>query len=198
MMRMLGLSLAALFLTSLMAAAEETTPYYPLKVGSKWTYKVTGGSIEVKVEKKETVGNEETYRLETTSQGKISATENVVVRGGDKDAAGVYRVAVNSLKPDQAIRFLALPPTKGTKWDVKTKVSGQEVDGTFVIKEEDVAVKFGSFKGAILVEGTNFKIANQETTIKCWFVKDVGIVKLEFKLGGQDATLELETYEAGK
>ncbi len=194
MKRMLALSLAAfLFTGATLAAQDKTTPFYPLKLGAKWTYKVTGGTIEVKVEKKEKVGDEDTYRLETSSQGKISATENVVVRED-----GVYRVMVNGLKPSDAIRFLALPPEKGKSWTVKSTVSGQDIEGKFTITEQDVNVSFGTFKGATLVEGSSFKIAGEETSIKCWFVKDVGIVKLEFKLRGQDATLELDKYEPGK
>ena len=195
MKRFLGLAVVSLFLTALsLSAQEKATPLYPLKVGNTWTYKVSGGSIQVKVEKKEKFADKDCYKLETSAQGKVSATEHVVVEDD-----GVYRTGVNGLKPDAAIKFLQLPPTKGAKWSVKTKVQGQEVEGEFVIKEEDVTVPFGNGKySATIVEGANFKIAGMETTIKYWFVKDIGIVKLEFKLGGQDATLELEKFEAGK
>ena len=193
MKRMLALSVVALFLTSPTLRAEETTPLYPLKVGAKWTYKVSGGQIEVKVDKKEKFGEEECYKLETSSQGKVSASEYVVVR---KD--GAYRTGINGLKPDAPIMFLKLPADKGAKWSVKTKVQGQDVEGDYVIHEADVTVPAGTYKGATLVEGNNFKIAGMDTTIKCWYVKDIGIVKLEFKLGGQDATLELEKFEPSK
>jgi hypothetical protein len=177
---MLALSLAAfLFTGATLVAEEKTTPFYPLKIGSKWTYKVPGGTIEVKVEKKEKIGDDDTYKLETSSQGKISATENVVVR-----ETGVYRVMVNGLKPSEPIMFLLLPPEKGKNWTVKSNVSGQDIEGKFTIAEQDVTVASGTFKGATVVEGPNFKIAGEETSIKCWFVKDVGIVKLEFKLRG--------------
>src|SRR5580658_7898704 len=116
MKRMLGLSVVALLFTSLALAAEEkTTPLYPLKVGSKWTYKVAGGQIEVKVEKKETFAGKECYRLETSSQGKVSASEHVVVEEG-----GVYRLGVNGLKAATPILFLKLPATKGEKWSIKS------------------------------------------------------------------------------
>jgi len=194
MKRFLAVCVAVVFLAGLpVNAQEKTTPLYPLKVGSKWTYKAPGGTVEVKVEKKEMIGAIETYRLETSSQGKVSASENVYVTD-----EGVFRAAVNGLKPDSAIKFLALPATKGLKWDVRTKVQGQDVEGSYVIKEEDVKVPAGTFAGATLVDGVNFKIASLDTTVKCWYAKDVGLVKMEFKLGGQDAVLELEKYEAGK
>lgn len=190
MKRLLGLSVVAILVTGLtINAQEKTTPLYPLKVGNTWTYKVSGGEVQVKVEKKEA----DSYKLETSAQGKVAATENVQVKDD-----GVYRVGVNGLKPEAPIKFLDLKAKKGDKWPVDTKVQGQEIKGDFVLKEEDVTVPAGTYKGATLVEGVNFKIAGMDTTIKCWYAKDVGIVKLEFKLGGQDATLELTKFEAGK
>ncbi len=190
---LLSVSILLFAVVSSVFAEEKTTPLYPLKVGNKWTYKVSGGSIEVKAEKKVKVGNDDGYDLVTSSQGKVSASEQIVVRED-----GIYRELVNGLKPESPIKFLQLPASKGAKWNVKTKVQGQEVEGEFVIREEDVTVPLGTYKAATLVEGANFKIAGMETTIKCWFAKDVGIVKLEFKLGGQDATLELEKFEEAK
>jgi hypothetical protein len=194
MKKLLSVALFALIASPVgLRAQEKTEPLYPLKVGSKWTYKAPGGQVEVRVEKKEKIGDEEAYKLETSIQGKVSASEHVVVRDD-----GVYRVSVNGLKPDAPIKFLARPATKGVKWDVKTKVQGQEVEGTNTIQEVDVTVPKGTYKQATLVDGPNFKIAGLDTSVRCWFVKDIGIVKLEFKLGGQDAVLELESYEPGK
>ncbi|MCE9530648.1 MAG: hypothetical protein K8T89_05890 [Planctomycetes bacterium] len=194
MKRILGLSLLALFLAAHTSMAQEkTTPLYPLKVGNKWTYKVSGGTIEVKVEKKEKFAEEDSYKLETSAAGKVSGSENVVVRDD-----GVFRLGVNGMKSDPAVKFLAIPATKNYKWDVKAKVDKQEIEGTYVIKTEDVTVPLGTYKEATLVEATNFKVAGMDSTIKCWFVKDIGIVKLEFKLMGQEATFELEKFEQGK
>jgi hypothetical protein len=194
MKRMFSLSVVALFVSAVgVSAQEKSTPLYPLKVGNTWTYNVSGGKIQVKVEKKENFGGEDCYVLETSAQGKVSATEHVVVKED-----GVYRVGVNKLKADTPIKFLALPATKGFKWNVKSKVQGQDVEGDFVIKEENVKVTAGDYQAATLVEGASFKIAGMDTSIKCWYAKDVGIVKLEFKLGGQDATLELDKFDAGK
>jgi hypothetical protein len=194
MKRFFSLTLGAFFFLAFnLSAQEKTSPLYPLKVGNTWTYNVSGGKIQVKVEKKEMFGGEDCYKLETSAQGKVSATEHVVVKED-----GVYRVGVNGLKADTPIKFLALPATKGLKWNVKSKVQGQEVEGEFVVKEENLKVGAVDYSGATLVEGASFKIAGMDTTIRCWYAKDVGIIKLEFKLGGQDATLELEKFDAGK
>jgi hypothetical protein len=42
------------------------------------------------------------------------------------------------------------------------------------------------------------QVGSTTSDIEYWFAKDVGIVKLRFTLGSQDATLELEKYEPGK
>src|SRR5262249_37669366 len=108
------------------------TNFYPLTVGNAWTYKSAGASIQVVVVGIEKVGEVQTYKLETRAGGKVSATENIAVQ-----TDGVYRYAVNGLKPDRPIKFLALPPTRGTTWKIESRVANQDMVGEFVIKEED-------------------------------------------------------------
>src|SRR5258708_36208667 len=105
---MFSLSVVGLFVSAVgISAQEKSTPLYPLKMRNTWTYNVAGGKIQVKVDKKVNCGNEDCYLLETSAQGKVSATEHVVVKED-----GVYRVGVNGLKADTPIKFLALPATK--------------------------------------------------------------------------------------
>jgi len=194
MKRLLGLTVAFLLITSLAGAADDkSTPLYPLKENNKWIYKVSSGTVEVKVVKKEKFADEECYKLETSAQGKVTTTEHVVVRED-----GVYRLGINGVKVEPAIKFLALPPTKNFKWEIKSKVDKQDIEGYFQIKEEDVTVPAGPYKASTLVDTNNFKVAGKDSTVKAWFVKDVGIVKLTFSLEGQEATFELEKFEAGK
>jgi hypothetical protein len=80
---------------------------------------------------------------------------------------------------------------------VDTKVGGQTIKGNFKANTEKVTVPAGTYD-AVHVKGENMKIGTTETTVDYWFAKDVGIVKLKFSLGSQDATLELESYTAGK
>ncbi len=166
--------------------------FYPLKKDNTWTYEVSGGEITVKCVGMEKIGDVECYKLETTANGKVSATEHVKVM---KD--GIYRYAVNGVKPDMPIKFLALPAEDKVAWSIDTKVQGQPITGNFTIKKEDVTVGGTNYK-ATLVESNNLKIGGMETSIKQWFAPDVGIVKLDFKLGGQDAELKLKKFEPGK
>jgi hypothetical protein len=194
MKRLAGLTVLAVLTMVIAAPAQDagTNPYYPLKVGSEWTYKVQGGPIKVKVAGPEKVGPINGYKLETSAGNKVSATETVAVT-----PEGVKRLNVNGLTPEQPILFLPADPNATKEWSVDTKVSGQPIKGTFKAKTEKVTVPAGTYD-AVHVTGADMEIGTTKTTVEYWFAKDVGIVKLKFTLGSQDATLELEQYTAGK
>jgi len=195
MNRLAGLTVLALLSAGVAAPAQDaaaTNPYYPLKVGSEWTYKVQGGPIKVKVAGPEKVGMINGYKLETSAGNKVSATETVAVT-----PEGVKRLNVNGLTPEQPILFLPADPEATKSWDVDTKVGGQAIKGKFTANKEKVTVPAGTYD-AVHVKGDNMTIGTTQTTVEYWFAKDVGIVKLKFTLGSQDATLELESYTAGK
>jgi hypothetical protein len=175
------------------AAGEVANPYYPLKAESVWSYKVTGGPITVKVAKeKETVKGVACYKVETSAGGKVAATELVAFT---KD--GVMRYSVNGLQPDAPIMFLKAGAKKGDSWAVDTKVSGQTVKGTFNVTEEKVKIGDKEYD-TLVVKGDDMEIGSTKTSVAYWFAKDVGIVKLKFTLGTQDAVLELESFTPGK
>src|SRR5262245_8243186 len=168
MQRSPGFAVVALFVSALsLTAAEKTDPLYPLKVGNTWTYRESGSSITVKVEKQEKFADKDCYKLETSANGVVGVTEHVFV-----EVDGVYRASVNDLKPDTPIKFLALSAEKGKKWTVNTKIGEQEVSGEFKIDEQDVTVPLGTYKGATVVESSNCKIGSTNTSLKMWFVKD--------------------------
>jgi len=197
MKRLAGLSVLAVLIVGLGLTAQDTAapathPYYPIKTGSEWTYKVQGGPIKVKVAGPEKVGPISGFKLETSAGNKVSATETVAVT-----PEGVKRLNVNGLTPEAPILFLPADPNVNKSWDVDTKVSGQAIKGKFTASTEKVTVPAGTYD-AIHVKGSEMQIGTTTTTVEYWFAKDVGIVKLRFNLGSQDATLELESYTAGK
>ena len=200
MKRLAGLSVLAVLIVGLGLTAQDPAapashPYYPLKTGSEWTYKVQGGPIKMKVTGPEKVGQASGFKIEVTAGGKVSATE---VIGVTKD--GVVRYNVNGVTADTPILFLpADPESQQAKdgWAIDTKGGGQPLKGTFRLSKEKVSVPAGTFD-TIHVKGTGMTVGNTSSDIDYWFAKDVGIVKLRFTLGSQDATLELEKYEPGK
>ena len=176
-------------------AAAVTTDYYPLAKGTKWTY--TMGQTEVQVEVTDVTGGE--AKLVTKHSNKVVADENIKVT-----ADGVYRTKVNNTPIEPPVKLIGLKdgkPTKGEKWNVKSKVQQTEVSGEFEVKDTAASVKIGEkdYKDVVSVEGPKFMIAGTETAVRYWFAPKQGIVKLSYTIGGQDsAPLELKTFEAGK
>jgi hypothetical protein len=197
MKRLAGTSVLAVLIVGLSLSAQDTAapatnPYYPIKTGSEWTYKVQGGPIKMKITGTEKVGQATGYKIEVTAGNKVSATEVV---GVTKD--GVVRYKVNDVAADTPILFLPTDPEATKDWKIDTKAGGQKLEGTFKASKEKITVPAGTYD-TIHVKGTGMQVGNTTSDIDYWFAKDVGIVKLRFTLGSQDATLELEKYEPGK
>jgi hypothetical protein len=188
----------------LVAFAQDPTkesPYFPLKKGTTWTYKrillrkAEGTPITVQV----TDSDKDGTRLgtfgkdrENKDKDKLLASETVVVTDD-----GVYRTAINGIKPDAPVCFLKLPAKKGDKWDVDTKIEGQVVKGTFTTDEEEVTVPAGKYK-TIKVEAKDFNIGGTQATIVCWYAEKVGIVKRSYRVGKREFVHELEKFAEGK
>lgn len=196
MKRLAGLSVLTVLFLGIALPAQEGTPqghpYYPLKLQSEWTYKVQGGPIKVKVTGTEKIKDTTVYKLETSAGNKVSATESVGMTN-----EGMARFNVNNLAPEAPILFLPKDPEATKEWNIDTKVANQPIKGTFKASKDKVTVPAGTYD-AIYVKGSEMEIGGTRTSVEYWFAKDVGIVKLKFSLGSQDATLELESYTPGK
>ncbi len=172
------------------------TTFYPLKKGSKWTYKLNDLDVVVQVGDTDKAGE---TKLETLSNGKVVANESVKV-----DATGVYRTKINGTAITPPVKILELkdgkPAAKGAKWTVDSTIQQQKVAGDFEIKDDKAALKVpvGELKDVIAVEGGKLTVAGTETAVKYWFADGKGIVKLSYTINGQDAILELKSYEEGK
>src|SRR4051794_34499987 len=110
MKRLAGLSALAVLIVGVSlpaqeAAAPATNAYYPVKVGSEWTYKVQGGPIKMKITGTEKVGQATGYKIEVTAGNKVSATEVVGVT-----EKGVFRYNVNGVAAEPPIMFLPADP----------------------------------------------------------------------------------------
>lgn len=169
--------------------------YFPLKAKTKWTYKVQDQTVEVVVAGTESFNNETCTRIDTLVNNKVVASELYSVKGD-----GVYRVKVKDDKIDPPVKVLALPVKKDAAWKFTSKVGNQTVSGEFKIKDDKEKIKIlGADAEAVLVEGIDLDVAGTKTTVKTWFVKDKGIVKLSYKIQEAEAVLELsKPVEEGK
>jgi hypothetical protein len=196
MRRLAGLSALVVLTVGIALSAQETAPtthpYYPLKVGNEWTYKVQGGPIKMKVTGTEKAGQGTGYKIEVTAGNKVSASETVGVT-----PEGVVRYNVNGVAAEKPILMLPTDPDVMKDWPVDTKAGGQTLKGNFRASREKVTVPAGTYD-TVHVKGSDMTVGTTTSNIDVWFAKDVGIVKLKFSLGTQDATLELEKFEPGK
>lgn len=165
--------------------------YFPLKPKTKWTYKVQDQTIEVVVASTETSGNDELTKVDTLVNGKIVASEVYTVRSD-----GVFRVKVKDDKIDPPVMILKIPAKAGDTWDIKSKVGTQTVSGTFKVKDVKEKIKVMDKEvEAVLVEGENLDVAGTKTTVRTWFVKDKGVVKLTYNIMGTESVLELTKFD---
>jgi len=173
----------------------DETPYYPLKVGTTWTYRDAdapgAARVVVKVVKYEKVGDVLCARVETHSGGKATGFEHVAVT---KD--GVYRHSINGQRPDKPVLLLKLPPQKGDEWPVEGKLGGETFAGTMATTEETVTVPAGKYP-AFVVSG-KVQVGGTTLTTEHAFVKDVGVARIRTEVKGQTVRLELEKFEPGK
>jgi hypothetical protein len=196
---LLTLSLAAA------ATAQEPlyNPYYPLKVGKEWTYKVGKETVIIRVDRE--------IPLEFTRDDKDEKKEKttgyiLMVKSGAREVPeqvavlkdGIYKASTagKALKP--ALLILKNPPRPGESWPVEFKTDeGKTIRGKFVAGEEPITLTINGKEAkydAITVSGKDLQLDEGEMSITFWFVKDIGLVKEHVKVGKQDSTLELRGY----
>jgi hypothetical protein len=182
-----------------LSADEEKIPeneYYPLAVGTTWTYEAGGGqTVKVKVAEHEKIRGTLCARFETSFPGN-TVSEHITIKED-----GVYRHSYAGVKIDPPVRFMKLPIKKGDTWKVESKQGEQELKGKFTVDEEsDVDVPAGTFDKTVKISGkftVKVEGANQEFETTCWYAKGRGLIKQEFNSGGQIYTIELKKFTKG-
>jgi hypothetical protein len=166
---------------------KEGDSLFPLKAKTKWTYKVGDQTVEVVVAGTEKFNNEDCTKVETLVNGKVIASELYSVKPD-----GVYRVRVKDDKVDPPIKVVPTPAKKDGNWEFKSKVGQQSVSGKFVVKSESEKIKLGDKEyDTVLIEGADLDIAGTKTGVRLWLAKNVGIVRLAYKIQDSESVLEL-------
>jgi hypothetical protein len=156
--------------------------YYPLADGTAWEYQMGAAEVTVRVKDVTEKDGVRSAKLVTEQGGKEVASETIRV---DKD--GVFRTHINSTEIKPPVPLLKFGLTDDESWEVKASVQASEVKGTFTLKgTEKVKVPGGEYE-AVLVVG-ECTIAGTQTGTKWWLADGVGIVKLEYSIGGTAST----------
>lgn len=193
------------------ARKAEEAPLYPLTIGSKWTYTVSGKMFDIVITaaRKEKIGDVECTVLESTRDGKVVASEHVAIVG---DAVTRYRFSKFEITPPLAFAKTGLK--KGDKWnaaysliieDEKTKEKEKlDTKVAYEVSEEKVKVPAGEYDAVLIVGklgGTEAKAKEEpkyDGETKLWLARGVGPVKMYFDLGEEKTTLELKSADVKK
>jgi hypothetical protein len=167
--------------------------YYPVAVGTTWTYRAGDNRFQIKVAEVKVVAGVARAKLDLIVNDKVVSHEHV---GVTKD--GVSRFSFEGKEAKPPIKFLELPPKKDATWPIDSKVEGQPLVGAFKSGEEDVKVPAGEYKKAITVSSKELKANGVPLSITYYFAEKVGMVKQVVELSGQKVIIELERFDMGK
>lgn len=190
-------ALISLFLVAIPAAAADD--YYPLTVGAKWTYKLTGqdGRFVVVASAAEKVGEVNCVKMDAKLKDQVVGTEHIALA---KD--GYYRFKFGDTLIEPAICFCKPDAKKGESWKLDFKIGETKASVRYEADYQDVKVPAGEFKNALVIKaeavekGTvDGKEKDQITKTTIWYVKGTGIVKQFIELAEAKVTLELESVE---
>jgi hypothetical protein len=198
-----SLALLPLLLAAVVLAADDKlaeTPYYPLRVGTAWHYKIGDAKAVVRVVKHEKVGDTLCARLEVTRDGKVVGVQHLAVT-----ADGVYRHDLTDQHGEKAVTValkppilvLKLPPKKGESWKVDSTGDGKTYRGTFKIDEEKIKVPAGEYN-TMRVNSEDLEINALKPIVTTYYASGVGMVKQVFQEGDAKVELVLEKFEAAK
>jgi hypothetical protein len=172
---------------------ELISPYYPLKQGSSWLYRIAGGGqVTVRVAWRDRVGEHDSWLVETVRGGKTTASERIAV-----EANGVCRQPSGAQRLYPALCLLPLSPRAGEKWTIRSRTNPSSwfatLTGEGIIRVEDVTVPAGRFTGTIVAE-VKTRDSSGATVKTTWYARDIGPVKIVTQSGGKTTTWELEKF----
>jgi hypothetical protein len=215
-MILLSLALPFLWLQTARAQAPLTTPFYPLNVGDKWTYRVVDlkaplvkadpkKTVVVEVERPEiyarknvdkngkaTIDEKVGFILKSTSGSKTTRDHVVVLEDG------VYRVHAAGTPMTPPLPFFKLGLKKpGETWECNSVSGNITIKGTFTWSYERVKVLDKGYD-AFHISFTNGKGGDDRVEVDCWFAEKVGMVKQRHLEKGREIALELQSFEKAK
>jgi len=192
--------LAGVLLAVALGRAQEiSSPYYPLKVGSKWHYRVgEDQKLLVQVAKAEefkivrSLGKDKAkeekvagFTLEMVSGGRPALKEQVAILPD-----GVYRFSYAGKEVTPPLCILKLPPKKGDTWQVDSMIGDVKAKGTFRSGEAEIG-KLKCITSVLQYGETD----SRKIVLEYYFAPGLGIVKQHVRVGNIESTMELEKYE---
>ena len=184
------------------APAATASDFFPIKKGTKWTYKYAESDVVMEV--KESAAE---VKVDTLSNGKVVASETLKLMADAQGGGGIYRTKINNLDITPPLKILDMetkagklvPKAKGTKWAVDVKVQQATLKGDYTIGETvklKLPAPLGDTDAVPVVAELN--IGGTATTVKYWFATGKGQVKVSYTIANNEQAMELKTFEDGK
>lgn len=154
--------------------------YFPLKVGTRWTYDTPDGTMTWEIKGREKVGEVECWILEQVL-GERRKRQWILA---NKDGVWKYREDDKTLeKPEQMLKY---PLKAGVTWS-----AGK---GSYeVVGELEVEVKAGKYKCLrVMYRISDRKIADY------YYARDIGLVKSDMEVDDLKLGFQLVKFERGK
>lgn len=184
------------------------TPYYPLEIGQRWTYRLRdasapqpkGGQVrEVVVEvereepftRKETKGDKELevkhtgFLLKMSSGDKVTRDHVIVLE------QGVHRIHSSGMALNPPVLFFKLGVKPGETWTAETVSRDMTIKATFSWKNDIVEVPYGEKKYAAILVSSVLRRGEERDEVDCWFVNGIGMAKQRIKSKNHDLVMEL-------
>jgi hypothetical protein len=176
-----------------------SSPYYPLKIGTRWLYKGGDHQLEVRVVKHVKVNGKPCAQLESYRDGTRVAREHIFAAND-----GVYRLSADGKVFNPPLALLKLPAQRGLRWTVTFEQQQPVMRGVFEMGAEEVDVAYSSFaddtpvrdrRKALTLQGEIIEGDISTVRFRYWYVWDVGIVKQVLKLRDRTVEYELIKFE---
>ena len=217
MMKNLATSICLLltFVSPAFAQVPYTSDFYPLVVGSKWTYRVIDlkapqtkadpkRKVVIEVEREEPYIHKESkdgkdtekkymgFILKATSGDKLTRDHVIVLEQGVHS----IHVAGTPILPPKLFFKLGLKP--GESWTTDSVGGNTILKGTSTVNQVVVDLPKLGKRDAFLISYSNDKKGDQRQEIDYWFVQGIGMVKQRVMTKNHEIVLELENYEKAK
>jgi hypothetical protein len=185
-------------LISAPAEKDDAPDFYPLKVGTKWHYRVTAGEqgpvqIINQIAKIEKIDDQSLARLECNRDGKVTATEHLA-----STSKGIFRHRTNGIESSPPICLLRYPVKKDDSWNSETTVGEEKGKVTCTVLDDKAEIEVPAGKYTAVCVKVEIKTKDNELSTTYWFVAGVGMVKQTVELGKTSVKLELEKVEKPK
>ena len=179
-------------------AKKDAAPaYYPMQLGSKWTYNIdVGGGQKIQtttqIAKIETLDGQKMSRLDASVNGQAGMTEHLYAT-----PKGVFRSRYNGMECVPPLCIVKYPIKEGETWEQDVKIGAEELKVSCVSgPAEEVTTPAGKYQAVSVRVMTTTNGMKIDAT--AWYAMNVGMVKQKMTIGDRTIALELTEFEAGK